>query len=182
MSLAGRAGYKFEPATMIQGFACHGRGVELFDACPEHVRARVRSKRTHDVDLQAQGGRLLVACSCPARSFGQTVCKHVWATLLEVDRRGGLEKLHTVKGMLPVDPAPERAPATKPAVSPKPTRSTAAPSAKRAKAGEMTPAKDTKDPKSAGAGEIAPAKNAKSTKDPRSAKASRPTRANKPRR
>lgn len=102
-SLAGRAGHTFDPATMLQGFACHGRGVELCEATPKRVRARVRSKRVHDVELQARSGRLIVACSCPARSFGQTVCKHVWATLLEVDRKGGLEDLHAVRGMLHVD-------------------------------------------------------------------------------
>jgi hypothetical protein len=116
MSLAGRAGYKFEPPTMLQGFACHGRGVELCEATPKHVRARVRSKRVHDVDLHARGGRLVVGCSCPARSFGQTVCKHVWAALLEVDRQGGLEDLHAVKGMLPVDAAPSQDTATPTAV------------------------------------------------------------------
>jgi uncharacterized Zn finger protein len=91
---------------MVQGFACHARGVELCETTATHVRARVRSKRLHDVDLRATAGRLVIGCSCPARSFGLDVCKHAWAALLEIDRKGGLEDLRAGPGVLPVDPAP----------------------------------------------------------------------------
>lgn len=106
-SIAGRAGHRFEVHTMLQGFACHARGVEIVETGPAHVRARVRSKRTHEVELRADGGRLLVGCSCPARSMGIAACKHAWAALLEVDRQGGLEDLRGMRGVLPVEPAPE---------------------------------------------------------------------------
>jgi hypothetical protein len=90
---------------MVQGFACHARGVEIQIASNTHVVARVRSKRTYDVDLRAVDGRLVVGCKCPARSYGLDVCKHAWAALLEVDRKGGLEALREKTGTLIVEPA-----------------------------------------------------------------------------
>ncbi|MBX3215912.1 MAG: hypothetical protein KF850_27985 [Labilithrix sp.] len=93
---------------MVQGFACHARGVELVASGTTRVHARVRSKRTHDVHLRAEGGRLLVACTCPARSFGLDACKHAWATLLEVDRQEALTALRGARGPLVVEAAPHR--------------------------------------------------------------------------
>jgi hypothetical protein len=106
LSIAGRAGHAFTPHAMMQGFACHARGVELPTSGPSRVHARVRSKRVHDVHLRAERGKLVVACSSPARSFGLEVCKHVWAALLEVDRHDGLADLRGSRGPLVVEPAP----------------------------------------------------------------------------
>ena len=106
LSIAGRAGHAFTPQAMLQGFVCHARGVELTASGPARVHARVRSKRMHDVHLRAEQGRLLVACSCPARSFGLDVCKHAWAALLEVDRQDALADLRKSRGPLVVEPAP----------------------------------------------------------------------------
>ncbi len=94
---------------MLQGFACHARGVELRDANGTRVHARVRSKRLHDVELRAKEGRLLVACSCPAQSMGLEVCKHAWAALLEVDRQGALEDLRVRRGSVVVEVATKEA-------------------------------------------------------------------------
>ena len=104
-SLAGRAGHAFTPQAMLQGFACHARGVEL-TLSTSRAHARIRSKRTHDVHLRADRGRLLVACSCPARSLGLEVCKHTWAALLEVDRQQGLTDLRRSRGLLSVEAVP----------------------------------------------------------------------------
>jgi hypothetical protein len=106
ISIAGRAGHAFPPAIMMQGFACHARGVELSDVSPLRVRARVRSKRLNDVELRVDGDRLVIACTCPARSLGLDVCEHAWAALLEIDRRGGLEELRERRGILHVQAAP----------------------------------------------------------------------------
>jgi len=106
LSIAGRAGHAFTPQAMLQGFVCHARGVELPASGPARVHARVRSKRTHDVHLRAEQGRLVVACSCPARSFGLDVCKHVWAALLEVDRHDALGDLRKARGPITIVPAP----------------------------------------------------------------------------
>lgn len=106
LSIAGRAGHAFTPHAMMQGFTCHARGVELAASAPARAHARVRSKRLHDVLLRVEDGRLVVACTCPARSFGLDVCKHAWAALLEVDRQDGLSALRKTRGPLVVVAAP----------------------------------------------------------------------------
>ena len=106
LSIAGRAGHAFTPHAMMQGFTCHARGVELAASTPGRAHARVRSKRLHDVLLRVEDGRLVVACTCPARSFGLDVCKHAWAALLEVDRQDGLSDLRKTRGPLVVVAAP----------------------------------------------------------------------------
>ncbi len=106
LSIAGRAGHAFTPHAMMQGFTCHARGVELAASDPGRAHARVRSKRLHDVLLRVEDGRLVVACTCPARSFGLDVCKHAWAALLEVDRQDGLSALRKTRGPLVVVAAP----------------------------------------------------------------------------
>jgi len=103
ISVAGRAGPAFTTHAMMQGFACHSRGVELLVSAAARVHARVRSKRIHDVWLRAERGRLIIACSCPARSLGLDVCKHAWAALLEVDRQVALSDLRAARGALVVE-------------------------------------------------------------------------------
>jgi hypothetical protein len=111
VSLASRVGSKFRPHAMVHGLSCHRRGVEIRDAGPSLVRARVRSQRVHEVVLRAEGGQLMIACSCPARSLDVVGCQHAWAALLEVDKRGGLEALRTTRGPIEIVAAglaPER--------------------------------------------------------------------------
>jgi hypothetical protein len=90
---------------MVQGFACHARGVELQQATAERVRARVRSKRLHEVDLRAERSQLSITCSCAATTLDPVPCKHAWAALLEVDRSGGLDELRRLTGALDVVPS-----------------------------------------------------------------------------
>ena len=118
LAIAGRAGHAFTPEAMLQGFACHARGVELAASGPSRVHARVRSKRVHDVLLRAEDGRLAIACTCPARSLGIDFCKHAWAALLEVDRADALADLRHGRGPLVLEvavPAPAEATEKKPA-------------------------------------------------------------------
>ena len=105
-SIAGRAGQAFPLHSMLQGFVCHTRGVELVTVSASVVKARVRSKRTHDVELRVDRGRLMIACSCPSRSFGLAGCKHAWAALLECDRQNGLADLRRISGNLKVEAMP----------------------------------------------------------------------------
>ena len=102
ISLAGRVGHLFDPQTILQGFVCHTKGVELTSRGNARIDARVKGKRTHAVALASLDGALSVACSCPAKSYGQSYCKHLWAALLEVDRHGGLDDLRTTRAPLDV--------------------------------------------------------------------------------
>lgn len=128
-SIADRVAHAFTPHAMVQGFASHEKGVETVSSTVDRFFARVRSKRTHEVSLRADAGRLVIACSCPARSLGLKGCKHAWAALLEVDRSAGLGQLRdSTRSPLAVDmvglecerPAPAKAkpvPPTKPGVA-----------------------------------------------------------------
>lgn len=100
VSIAGRAGHAFTPHAMLQGFSCHAKGVELAAVSSTRVTARVRSKRLYEVTLRVAADRLVVACSCPARSLGLDVCKHAWAALLEIDRQGALPHLRDSRSAL----------------------------------------------------------------------------------
>ena len=110
LSIAGRVGHAFEVQTMIAGFACHARGVELESADAKTARAIVKSKRAHTVDFRVAGGRLLVKCSCPAESMGVLPCKHTWAALLEIDKHGALGDLRTKRGPVVLEREIEREP------------------------------------------------------------------------
>ena len=102
ISLAGRVGYLFDPPTILQGFVCHTKGVALTSRSNVRIEARVKGKRTHALALTSKNGALEVECSCPARSYGQSYCKHLWAALLEIDRHGGLDDLRTTRAPLEV--------------------------------------------------------------------------------
>lgn len=106
LSVASRAGHAFTPQAMLQGFLCHARGVELCASGPACVHARVGSKRVYDVHLRAENGRLVIACTCCSHSSGIEVCKHAWASLLEVDRQDALGDLRNARGALVVEPVP----------------------------------------------------------------------------
>src|SRR5262249_6169629 len=72
------------------------------------------SGRTRTVRVRVHAGALGLACSCTAESLDPPSCKHVWATLLELDRRGALGALReSVKPLavttLPADPREARA-------------------------------------------------------------------------
>ena len=64
------------------------------------IDADVRGKRTLRVCLRVEADRLASACTCAAKGPGPAVCRHVWATLLEVDRRGALAGLRTTQRRL----------------------------------------------------------------------------------
>lgn len=161
ITIADRAGKSFPMHAHAQGYARWKSGsVSIEEESPRAIAAKVGgSAQTRDVRLQERDGRLLVQCTCPARTFERPGCKHVWATLLEVDRRGALEGLRTARTPLPVsfleppspkEPAPvkaekkEKKEEKKPKVSrdraqaadrasPRSPRATAAPPAARGK-------------------------------------------------
>jgi hypothetical protein len=167
LSIAGRAGHAFTAPAMMQGFVCHARGVELVSNSHARVHARVRSKRTHDVLLRAEDGRLSIGCTCVARTYGLDFCKHAWAALLEVDRQDGLGDLRRTRGPLRVDvapPAPDASPAKSAEPSPKKATANAAP-AKREKTEKTAKATSAK---------AAPAKAAPSPPEPKRAAKSKP--------
>jgi hypothetical protein len=101
--IADRAGKSFPLHAHTEGFARWKTGaVSIEEETATSVVAKVRGQRTRDVVLRDEKGRLLVGCSCPARTFELPGCKHAWAALLEIDRRGALPNLRTTRASLPV--------------------------------------------------------------------------------
>jgi hypothetical protein len=108
VSIAGRAGHAFSPHKMVHGFACHARGIDIQTRTSTEVRARLRAKPEHVIEVRAVDGHLTVECSCVARALDVATCLHEWAVLLEIDRTGGLEELRRAPGTLVVTPGPSK--------------------------------------------------------------------------
>src|SRR5262249_39698398 len=104
MLIADRAGKAFPIHAHTQGFARWKSGaVTIEEESASSVVAKVRGQRTRNVVLRLAAGALLVGCTCPARTLDLPGCKHAWAALLEVDRRGALASLRTTRAPLRVD-------------------------------------------------------------------------------
>jgi hypothetical protein len=69
----------------------HSGLVSLTERGPTRVVAEVRGRHDYAVVLRVDGGRLAVSCTCPAFDREFDPCKHVWATIVAVDRAGGLD-------------------------------------------------------------------------------------------
>jgi uncharacterized Zn finger protein len=107
-SIAARVAHAFHEPTVTQGFASWFKGeVEVTHSSERAFIVKVRGRRTNDVRLVLEAGRLLSACSCAARSLGVTVCKHLWAALLEADRAGALSVLRSSRARLAIEPLVE---------------------------------------------------------------------------
>jgi hypothetical protein len=88
IALAERAGRAFPPRAVVLGFKYFaGGGVAVLEAGERTLRADVKGKRTQHVELHVEGGTLAASCTCGASTMGPSACRHVWAALLEVDRR-----------------------------------------------------------------------------------------------
>lgn len=60
----------------------------------EHgLEADVRGKRAQHVRVGMVDGQLGARCTCAANVLGPPACRHVWATLLEIDRQALLPAL-----------------------------------------------------------------------------------------
>jgi len=95
---------------MLHGFALHANGrVAIAEEGKRLVLAQVSAGdgdprgRVENVRLEARSERLVVGCSCPARSLGLSTCKHTWAVLLEADLRCALDDLRGSGKPLHVD-------------------------------------------------------------------------------
>lgn len=96
ISLADRVARGFPPLACVRGFRYFARKrVTLSNVSDAGLDADVRGKRTLHVRLRAEGGQLGAACTCSPKVLGAARCRHVWATLLEVDRQVLLASLRT---------------------------------------------------------------------------------------
>jgi hypothetical protein len=64
--------------------------VRIERASETKLYAKVRGSQTYDVELNFRGGILSVWCDCPYFAGNGVPCKHLWATILAAEARGGL--------------------------------------------------------------------------------------------
>ena len=84
-----------------------GRRVRLTVCGPETAEAVVSGSSEYDVLLIRDPQGLRASCSCPHSGRG-VICKHVWAVILAVDAKGGLQGAGgTAPKKLSVAPFPE---------------------------------------------------------------------------
>ncbi|MCH8045027.1 MAG: SNF2 helicase associated domain-containing protein [Planctomycetes bacterium] len=90
MTLVETCSYSFAPMTMSRGRIYFSTGrVELIDGGSEYVCAKVTGSQHTPYAVyvdwsHADDGKISVTCSCPHYDGGD-FCKHIWATLLEID-------------------------------------------------------------------------------------------------
>ncbi|HSO35446.1 MAG TPA: hypothetical protein VLT33_23115 [Labilithrix sp.] len=101
ISVADRVARSFPPLACVRGFRYFARRrVDLVSVSETAIESDVKGKRTLHVILRIVEGRLSSACTCAPRMLGPAACRHVWATLLEIDRRGAFERLRTTERSL----------------------------------------------------------------------------------
>jgi hypothetical protein len=92
MSLAGKLAFQVDRGVQLRGSHLFQNGaVQVTAVEPEHVHATVMgdSGNPYEVCIQFFNQELLVSCECQYfRDRG--ACKHIWAVILEADRRSAL--------------------------------------------------------------------------------------------
>jgi hypothetical protein len=90
MSLASKLSHEFAARIQYRGAQYfRERAVEVGFQSPTRLEAIVSGGHDYHVRLAISDGRLKVACTCPYFDQGEE-CKHLWATILEADRRNSL--------------------------------------------------------------------------------------------
>jgi len=88
MTLATRLSDDFDPTSQRKGRALFmERSVRLNSGSPRHFHGEVQGSRYYEVSIDFDGRTISVFCECPYFADSGP-CKHLWATVLEADRRG----------------------------------------------------------------------------------------------
>jgi hypothetical protein len=140
-SIADRVARAFPPLACVRGYRYFARGrVNLASVSEAGLDAEVKGQRVQHVRLRVEDGRLASGCSCAPKVLGPAACRHVWATLLEIDRQGALDGLRGSQRALALTaldaPASKPPRTTKPPTPETPTETTK--TAKTAKTAKTT--------------------------------------------
>jgi superfamily II DNA or RNA helicase len=114
MPLASKLAFQFERRLQFKGINLyHARAVRITDANQAHLYGEVKGSSLYAIRMTHEDGRLLVYCGCAYfADFGR--CKHLWAAVLEADRRGVLGEAANggaLRMSRDADPDDEREPA-----------------------------------------------------------------------
>jgi len=99
MSLVSQLSFAFDDGVRGRGRRLwESASVRVKDAGPSHVHAQVMGGSIYNVRLTLQGQNLSAWCDCPYFD-GTGLCKHVFALLLECDKRGIPAEAQRIKGL-----------------------------------------------------------------------------------
>jgi superfamily II DNA or RNA helicase len=68
------------------------KAVRILFADDDFVSAQVSGSQEYEVDIERDREALIYSCDCPFFEENFDVCKHVWATLLELQKQGHIKK------------------------------------------------------------------------------------------
>ena len=68
------------------------RAVRLNEGSPRHFHGEVQGTRYYQVNIDFDGRTVLLGCECPY-FVGTGPCKHLWAAILEAEKRGLLSEV-----------------------------------------------------------------------------------------
>ena len=90
MPLASKLAFQFERRLQFKGLSLfQSHAVRLTEANQAHFYGEVQGTSRYHIRLTYDANQLLVHCECPYfTDFGR--CKHLWAAILEADKRGVL--------------------------------------------------------------------------------------------
>ena len=108
MPLASKLAFQFDRRLQFKGLNLfHAQAVRISEANQAHLFGEVQGTSRYPIRMTHEAGRLWVFCACPYfADFGR--CKHLWAAVLEADRRGVLgEATRSAALRLCRDPDPD---------------------------------------------------------------------------
>jgi hypothetical protein len=92
MSQLNRLGRNVSQKIKIRGIQYFERNaVRIVFSDPDFVSAKVSGSQEYEVDLEREGNAVIFSCDCPYFEDHREVCKHVWATLLQLEKLGHLQ-------------------------------------------------------------------------------------------
>jgi superfamily II DNA or RNA helicase len=93
MTLSERLDARFDPASQRKGQGLFlSRAVRLNEGSPRHFHGEVQGTRYYQVNIDFDGRTVLLGCECPY-FVGTGPCKHLWAAILEAEKRGLLSEV-----------------------------------------------------------------------------------------
>jgi len=93
MTLSQRLDPEFDAASQRKGRSLFlSRAVRLNEGSPRHFNGEVQGTRYYEVKIDFDGRVVTLSCECPYFE-GYGPCKHLWAAVLEAERRGLLTEV-----------------------------------------------------------------------------------------
>jgi hypothetical protein len=91
MALTTRLSRQVDSQVQGRGLSYYRNGaVNLINASGKDLQAQVVGSDTYLVDMYRDGVAVFASCTCPYFEGEGMICKHIWATLLEAEKRGYL--------------------------------------------------------------------------------------------